>query len=393
MADRAVYIVGAKRTPIGSFLGSLSNVPATRLGSIAVKGALEDAGIESNVPTELYFGNVLSANLGQAPATQVALGAGMPETTPCTLINKVCASGTKAVMLAANSIRLGENDVVVAGGMENMSLAPHYVTNYRQGNKYGNTTLLDAIVIDGLEDPYSCQVMGQVAEQCAVEYQISREEQDEYAVRSYKRALEAIEKGYFKEEIVPVTVKTRKGEVVVDADEEPHRVKFEKIPHLRPAFKEDGTITAANASKINDGAAAVVLASEDAVKRYGLKPLARILSYADAARDPQWFTIAPTDAIQLALQRANLSIEDIDLFEINEAFSVVALANQKLLQIPIEKLNVLGGAVALGHPLGCSGTRILITLLTALKVHNKRYGALGICNGGGGASAMVIERL
>ncbi len=392
--SKSVYIVGARRTPIGSFLGSLSDVKATELGSIAVKGALEDAGISPENIDEIYFGNVISAALGQAPATQVMLGAGIPSSVPATTVNKVCASGLKSVMIGATSIRVGDSEVIVAGGMESMSQAPFYVTHHRKGFKFGNQELLDSLVKDGLQDVYKKYMMGDAAEVCAAEYNITREEQDEYAILSYKRALDAQEKGYFKNEIVPVTIKTRKGEIVVSEDEEPKRVRFDKIPNLRPAFKKDGgTITAANASKINDGAASVIIASEDAVKKYNLKPLARIVSYADAAKDPEWFTIAPTDAIKFALNKAGMNLEQIDFFEINEAFAVVSLVNEKLLGIPREKVNVLGGAVALGHPLGASGARILITLINALKIHNKKYGAIGICNGGGGASAMIIENL
>ncbi len=388
-----VYIVGAKRTPIGSFLGSLADVKATTLGATALKAALEQSKVPAEAVNEIYFGNVLSANLGQAPATQVMLGAGIPETTPATLVNKVCASGLKSVMIGATSIRVGDNEIVAAGGMENMSQTPFYVTNHRKGHKYGNQELLDGIVKDGLQDVYKCYMMGNAAEVCAREYNISRQEQDEYAILSYNRALEAQEKGYFKNEITPVVIKTRKGEITIDTDEEPGRVRFDKIPNLRPAFEKDGTITAANASKINDGAAGIIIASEEAVKKYNLKPLARIVSYADAAKNPEWFTIAPTDAINFALKKANMTIDQIDLFEINEAFAVVSIANEKLLGIPREKLNVLGGAVALGHPLGASGARILVTLINALNIHDKKYGAIGICNGGGGASAMIIERV
>ena len=388
-----VYIVGAKRTPIGSFLGSLSDVKATTLGATALKAALEQSKVPAEAVNEIYFGNVLSANLGQAPATQVMLGAGIPETTPATLVNKVCASGLKSVMIGATSIRVGDNEIVAAGGMESMSQTPFYVTNHRKGHKYGNQELIDGIVKDGLQDVYKCYMMGNAAEVCAREYNISRQEQDEYAILSYNRALEAQEKGYFKNEITPVVIKTRKGEITVDTDEEPKRVRFDKIPNLRPAFEKDGTITAANASKINDGAAGIIIASEDAVKKYNLKPLARIVSYADAAKNPEWFTIAPTDAINFALKKAGMTIDQIDLFEINEAFAVVSIANEKLLGIPREKLNVLGGAVALGHPLGASGARILVTLINALNIYDKKYGAIGICNGGGGASAMIIERV
>ncbi|MCS6896327.1 MAG: acetyl-CoA C-acyltransferase [Bacteroidia bacterium] len=390
---REVFIVAAKRTPIGSFMGSLSAVPASELGAIALRGAMEQVHLPPEAVEEVYFGNVLSANLGQAPATQVVLKAGLPPTTPATLVNKVCASGLKAVMIGAQTVALGYADIIAAGGMESMSLTPFYAPGVRNGYRYGHVQLLDGILRDGLEDAYCGLTMGLITETCAATYNLSRQMQDEYAILSYKRAQEAQAKGIFSEEIVPVPVKQRSGDLLISEDEEPKKANFEKIPTLKPAFKSDGTITAANASKINDGAAAVILASEAAVKKYGLRPLARVLSWADAAREPEWFTIAPTDAIRKALERASLSIEQIDVFEINEAFSAVALANQHLLGIPIDKLNVFGGAVALGHPLGASGTRILVTLLTALRHTGGKYGAIGICNGGGGASAMIVERL
>lgn len=388
-----IYLVAARRTPIGSFLGSLSTVPATELGVLALKAALAQANLPSEVVEEVYWGNVLSANLGQAPATQVALGAGLPPTVPATLINKVCASGLKAVMLGAQTIALGQAEVVAAGGMESMSLAPFYAAGVRTGYRYGHTSLVDSILRDGLQDAYCGLTMGEVTETCAAEYGLTRQMQDAYAIRSYQRAQEAQKKGLFAQEIVPVPVTVKGKTHEVAEDEEPGKANFEKLPTLKPAFKPEGTITAANASKINDGAAAVILASEAALKRYSLTPLARIVSWADAAREPEWFTLAPTDAIQKALARAGLKLEQIDAFEINEAFAAVALANQKLLGIPDEKLNLLGGAVALGHPLGASGARVLVTLLTALHHIGGRYGAIGICNGGGGASAMVIERL
>lgn len=390
---REVFIVAAKRTPIGSFMGTLATVPAPELGAIALKAALEQAQLAPEAVEEVYFGNVLSANLGQAPATQVALKAGLSPTTPTTVVNKVCASGLKSVMIGAQTIRLGEADIIAAGGMESMSQTPFYVPNYRFGHRYGHLQLIDGILRDGLEDAYCGLTMGAVTETCATTYGLSRAMQDEYAITSYKRAQEAQAKGLFAEEIVPVSITQRGTTILVSEDEEPKKANFEKIPTLKPAFKPDGTITAANASKINDGAAAVLLASEAAIKKYNLRPLARIISWADAAREPEWFTIAPTDAIQKALMRAQLTIDQISAFEINEAFAAVALVNQKLLNIPSEKLNILGGAVALGHPLGASGARILVTLLTALKHIGGRYGAIGICNGGGGASAMVIERL
>lgn len=390
---REVFIVAAKRTPIGSFMGALASVPAPELGAIALKAALEQAHLPPEAVEEVYFGNVLSANLGQAPATQVALKAGLPPTIPTTVVNKVCASGLKAVMIGAQTIRLGEADLIAAGGMESMSQTPFYVPNYRAGQRLGHIQLLDGILRDGLEDAYCGLTMGTITETCAATYGLSRAMQDEYAITSYKRAQEAQAKGLFAEEIVPVPVAQRGSTTLIAEDEEPKKANFEKIPTLKPAFKPDGTITAANASKINDGAAAVLLASEEAVKKYNLRPLARLISWADAAREPEWFTIAPTDAIQKALARAKLTIDQIDAFEINEAFAAVALANQKLLNIPSEKLNILGGAVALGHPLGASGARILVTLLTALKHIGGRYGAIGICNGGGGASAVIVERL
>lgn len=390
---KEVFIVAGKRTPIGSFMGSLSTIPAPELGALALKAALEQAGIAPEAVEEVLFGNVLSANLGQAPATQVALKAGLPPTVPTTVINKVCASGLKAVMIGAQTIRLGEAEIIAAGGMESMSQTPFYIPNYRTGQRYGHVQLIDGILRDGLEDAYCGLTMGTITETCASTYGLSRAMQDEYAILSYRRAQEAQAKGVFAGEIVPVPVSQKGGAVLVTEDEEPKKANFEKIPTLKPAFKPDGTITAANASKINDGAAAVILASESAVKKYNLRPLARIVSWADAAREPEWFTIAPTDAIQKALHRAGIPIAQIDAFEINEAFAAVALANQKLLDIPTEKLNILGGAVALGHPLGASGARILVTLMTALAHIGGRYGAIGICNGGGGASAMIIERL
>jgi acetyl-CoA C-acetyltransferase len=383
------YIVAAKRTPIGSFHGKLAEVKATDLGALALKAALEEARVPAEAVEEVYFGNVLSANLGQAPATQVALKAGLPPTVPATTINKVCASGLKAIMLAAQTIALGEADLIAAGGMESMSQAPFYLPTHRSGQRFGHASIVDAILRDGLEDAFCGLTMGTITETCASTYHLSREMQDAYAIASYQRAQKAQREGLFAREIVPV--QTSQG--LVSDDEEPGRARFEKIPTLKPAFKPDGTITAANASKINDGAAAVIVASEKALQTYNLQPLARILSWADAAREPEWFTIAPTDAIQKALRKANLSIDQIDAFEINEAFAAVALANQKLLGIPHEKLNIFGGAVALGHPLGASGARIVVTLLNVLTHIGGRYGAIGICNGGGGASALVLERL
>jgi acetyl-CoA C-acetyltransferase len=386
---RTAYIVAAKRTPIGSFMGGLADVKAPELGAIVLKGALEASGVSPTIIEEVYFGHVLSANAGQAPATQVALKAGLPPTVPATAVNKVCASGLKAVMLAAQTIALGHADLIAAGGMESMSQAPFYVPQYRVGQRYGHNSLIDAILRDGLEDAFCGLTMGLITEKCAEIYQISREMQDVYARISYERAQKSQKEGLFAKEIVPVPIKAG----TVTDDEEPGRARFDKIPHLKPAFKPDGTITAANASKINDGAAALVIASEKAIQQHQLRPIARIVSWADAAREPEWFTIAPTDALLKALSIAQLSINQIDAFEINEAFAAVALANQKLLGIPPEKLNVFGGAVALGHPLGASGARILVTLLNVLDYLQGRYGAIGICNGGGGASAMIIERL
>lgn len=388
-----VYIIGAKRTPIGSLLGSLAEVSATQLGATAVKAAVAHANLSPEQIQELYFGNVISANLGQAPATQVALYAGLTPHTPCTQINKVCASGTKSIMTASAAIRLGDQHLIVAGGMESMSQVPFYAPKMRTGSKYGSVELLDGIVRDGLQDVYKKVMMGDAGELCAEKYSIGREAQDAYAIRSYELAQASQKNGVFAQEIAPVTIAGPKGEVVVDTDEEPAKVNFDKLKTLRPAFKKDGTITAANAPGLNDGAAAVVLASAEAVQQQGLKPLARVVAWADAALEPDWFTIAPAQAIPLALKKAGLQISDIDLFEINEAFSVVALANQQLLNIPTEKLNVLGGAVALGHPIGASGARIVVTLLNALKQKGGKYGCVGICNGGGGASALIIENL
>jgi acetyl-CoA C-acetyltransferase len=391
---KEVYIVSTARTPLGSFGGALSTIPAQRLGATAITGALQRAGLQPEQVEEVFMGNVCSANLGQAPARQAALLAGIPDTVPCTTVNKVCASGTKAIMLAAQSIMLGFQDIIVAGGMENMSLVPFYVPKARYGYNYGHGQLIDGMVHDGLTDAYSHQLMGGYADQTAKEYHISREEQDAFAIQSYQRSAHSGENGVFQEEIVPVEVPQRKGHpVIVSEDEEYKRVNFEKLPTLRPAFSKDGTVTAANASTINDGAAALVLASGEKVKELGLKPLARILSFADAAQAPQWFTTSPTKAAPLALQRAGLKLNDIDCFEVNEAFAVVALAFNKILDLDPEKVNVLGGAVSLGHPLGASGARIAVTLCNALRQKDGRRGLLSICNGGGGASALVLERI
>jgi acetyl-CoA C-acetyltransferase len=388
-----VYIVGAKRTPIGSLLGTLADVPATRLGASALKAAVEQSGLAPEAIQELYMGNVVSANLGQAPATQVAIYAGLTTKTPCTQINKVCASGTKAVMAASSAIRLGDQHIIAAGGMESMSQVPFYATRMRAGHKYGSVELVDGIVRDGLQDVYKQIMMGDAGELAAEKYGFTREMQDAYAIRSYTLAQESQKNGAFAHEISPVVIAGAKGDTIVDTDEEPAKVRFDKIPTLKPAFKKDGTITAANAPSLNDGAAAIILASGDAVKQHGLKPLGRVVSWGDAALDPDWFTIAPAEAIPIALKKAGLTISDIDIFEINEAFSVVALANAQILGIPHEKLNVLGGAVALGHPIGCSGARLIVTMLNALRIKGGKYGCLGICNGGGGASALIVENL
>lgn len=391
--SQEVYIVSAVRTPIGSFMGSLSAVEATTLGTAAIKGAVEQAGIKPTDVQEVFFGNVMSANLGQAPARQAALGAGISNRTPCTTVNKVCASGTKSTMLGAMSVALGDNDIVVTGGMESMSNVPYYVGKARSGYKFGHAQMTDGMIKDGLWDVYNDYHMGNAAEKCAIDCNISREDQDNYAIESYKKIAASHEAGYFKDEIVPVTIKGRKGDVVVDADEEFKNVKFEKIPTLRPAFQKDGTVTAANASTLNDGAAALVLMSKSKADELGIKPIAKIVSYADAAQEPENFTTAPTPAVQKAVEKAGLNMDEIDFFELNEAFSVVAIANQQLLEVPAEKINVFGGSVALGHPLGCSGARIIVTLLNVMKRNNGKYGAVGICNGGGGASAMVVEYL
>ncbi|WP_316837127.1 acetyl-CoA C-acyltransferase [Pedobacter nutrimenti] len=389
---KEVVIVSALRTPIGSFGGSLAGFTATQLGGIAIKAAIEKAGIKPEDVQEVYMGNVLSANLGQAPATQAAKHAGLPD-LPATTINKVCASGTKAIMLAVQSIALGQNDIVVAGGMESMSNVPYYLDKARTGYRLGHGQITDGLVKDGLWDVYNDYHMGSAAELCAAECHISREDQDTFAIASYKKAQAAQNEGKFAAEIVPVEVKDRKGETtLVSNDDEPFAVKFDKIPSLKPVFKKDGTVTAANASTLNDGAAALVLMSVDKAKELGLKPLARILAYADAQQAPEWFTTAPAKAIPLALSRAGKSIQDVDYFEINEAFSVVSLANNQLLELNNDKVNVNGGAVALGHPLGASGARIVVTLLSVLAQNNGKIGVAGICNGGGGASALVVEK-
>lgn len=391
---REVFIVSAVRTPLGSFGGALSTVAATRLGAAAIKGALEKAGVEPGQVEEVFMGNVCSANLGQAPARQAALFAGIPPTVPCTTVNKVCASGAKSIMFAAQSIMLGHQDIIVAGGMENMSMVPYYLPKARYGYGYGHSELVDGLVLDGLTDAYNHQLMGACADQTAAKYSISREEQDAYAIRSYQRSAQSTESGAFREEIVPVEVPQRKGDpLVVKEDEEYKRVFFDKIPGLRPAFTKDGTVTAANASTINDGASALVLASAEKVKELGLKPVARILSFADAAEEPEWFTTAPAKAEPIALKRAGLKLQDIDYFEVNEAFAVVALVFNKLLDIDVEKANVFGGAVSLGHPLGASGARIVTTLSNVLQQKGGSRGLAAICNGGGGASSIIIEKV
>lgn len=386
-----VFIVSLARTPIGSFNGALSTVSAVELGKTVIAEAVRRAGIAAAEVSEVYMGNVLQANNGQAPTRQAVLAAGLSEKTACTTINKVCASGMKAIMLGAQSIMLGDNAVVVAGGMESMSNAPFYVPKARWGMRYGNAELLDAIVRDGLQDPYKGYMMGNAGEVCAEHYGFTREEQDAYAIESYKRAAAAYVAGAFADELVAVEIANPKGKTIVAEDEEYRNIIWEKVATLRPAFKKDGTITAVNASKINDGAAAVVLMSRAAVEQYGVTPIARIVSFADAAQEPEWFTTTPAKAIPKALHKAGLTLADIDVFEINEAFSVVALANIREMGLDHAKVNILGGAVAIGHPVGASGARLICTLISALKHSGGKYGAAGICNGGGGASAMVVE--
>lgn len=389
--SKNVVIVAAARTPIGSFMGSLSSISASKLGAIAIKGALDKIKLDPSAVQEVYMGNVVQAGVGQAPARQAALAAGIPNTVPCTTVNKVCASGMKAVIMAAQAIALGDADVVVAGGMENMSRIPHYV-NLRNGHKFGPQSMVDGMQKDGLVDAYDGNAMGVSADTCASKYDISREDQDAYAIQSYERSAAAWDSGKFDQEVVPVAVPQRRGDdVLVTRDEEYTSVKIEKIPALRPAFTKDGTVTAANASTINDGAGAVIVMSEEKAKELNLKPLCTIKSYADAAHEPEWFTTAPAKALPKALAKAGITQKDIDFFEFNEAFSVVGLANMKLLGLTDKNVNVNGGAVSLGHPLGCSGVRILITLIHVLKQNQATLGAAAICNGGGGASAIVIE--
>ena len=391
--SKEVYIVAAVRTPMGSFGGALSSVSATQLGATAIKGALEKAGIAASEVNEVFMGNVLQANLGQAPARQAALFAGIPNTVPCTTVNKVCASGMKSISLGVQSILLGDNDVVVAGGMENMSMAPHYF-NARVATKLGDVKMIDGMVKDGLTDVYNQVHMGVCADKCAKEYNISREDQDNFAIESYKRAAQAWDAGKFDNEIVPVAVPQRKGDpIMVSKDEEYTNVMLDKIPTLRAVFTADGTVTAANASTLNDGASAVVLMSKEKAEALGVKPLAKVIGYGDASQEPEWFTIAPSKAVPVALAKAGLSANDIDYWELNQAFSVVGLANMQKLGLDASKVDVNGGAVALGHPLGSSGSRIIVTLINVLKQNGGKFGAAGICNGGGGASAMVIENM
>ncbi|MBM4179160.1 MAG: thiolase family protein [Ignavibacteria bacterium] len=385
------YIISAARTPIGSLLGSLSDFSAPQLGAIAIKAALDRSGVPGEAVSEVIMGNVLAGGVGQAPARQAVIFAGLPKSVPAMTINKVCGSGLKSVMLADQAIRCGDAEIVIAGGQESMTNAPHAMLDSRKGIKFGNARMVDLMQWDGLWDVYNQVPMGDAAEVCASECSISREMQDEFTIESYTRAQQAQADGVFNDEIAPVTVKTRKGDVIVDKDEEPTKVQFDKIPTLKPVFKKDGTVTAANASTINDGAAALVLASEAAVQAHGLRPMARIVAQASFAQDPIWFTTAPVDAIKRVVEKAGLSISDIDLFEINEAFAVVTLAAQQQLSIPREKINVHGGAVALGHPIGASGARVLTTLLYALKRHGKRYGLATLCIGGGEASAVIVE--
>ena len=391
---KEVFIISAVRTPIGSFGGTLKSVSATQLGAIAIKEALQRAGISANAVQDVLMGCVLQANLGQAPARQAAKFAGLPNEVNCTTVNKVCASGMKAIAQAAQSILLGDADIVVAGGMESMSNTPFYSDSIRWGNKYGNVSLIDGVAKDGLVDAYDGKAMGNAAELCAKECGVSRQEQDAFAIESYKRSQSAWESGKFANEVVPVVIPQRKGDpVVINKDEEPFNVKFDKIPTLSSAFQKDGSVTAANASTMNDGAAALVLISGEKAKELGLKPIAKILSYADAEQAPEWFTTTPSLAVPKAVTKAGLKMSDIDYWELNEAFAVVGIENTKRMKLDPAKVNVHGGAVSIGHPLGCSGARIIVTLINVLKANNAKYGAAGICNGGGGASAMVIENV
>ena len=391
--NKKVVIVSAVRTPIGSFMGGLSSITAPKLGAAAIKGALEKIQLDPNLVNEVYMGNVVQAGVGQAPARQAAIFAGLSNEVACTTINKVCASGMKAVMLASQAIQCGDADIVIAGGMENMSLIPHYM-NLRSGTKFGPNTMVDGMQKDGLTDAYDNNAMGVSADLCANEYNISREEQDSFAIQSYKRSSEAWNSGKFNNEVIPVSVPQRKGDpIIISKDEEFSNVNLDKIPSLNPAFTKDGSVTAANASTINDGAAALILMSEEKALSLNLKPLAYVRSYADAAQEPKWFTTSPAKALPIALKKAGLTTSDVDFFEFNEAFSVVGLANSKILGLNNDKVNVNGGAVSLGHPLGCSGARIIVTLINVLEQNNAKIGAAAICNGGGGASAIVIEKI
>lgn len=389
-----VYIVAAVRTPMGSFNGMLSGISAPKLGSVAIKGALSKSGLNPSDVDEVYFGNVLQAGVGQAPARQAAILAGLPESTPCTTVNKVCASGMKSIALGASSIMLGHNDIVVTGGMENMSQVPHYLPNSRIGYKYGDFKAIDGLAYDGLRDVYNEYMMGTAADLTAKKFDISREEQDNFAINSYKQTAKSWTSGKFNDEVIPVPIPQRKGDpIMMTEDEEYKNVNFDKIPNLRPVFEKDGSVTAANASTINDGAACVILVSEKKLKELGLEPMAEVLSFADAAHQPELFTTAPSVALPIALERAGCSINDVDAFELNEAFSVVGLVNNKLLNLDASKVNINGGAVSMGHPLGASGARIVVTLLHVLKQNSGSLGAAAICNGGGGASAMVIKNV
>lgn len=390
---KEVVIVSYTRTPMGSFGGALAKVTATKLGSIAIKGAIEKINLNPNTVDEVYMGNVISAGLGQAPAKQAAIFAGIPDNTPCTTINKVCSSGMKSIMIAAQSIALGENNVVIAGGMENMSSIPFYMNDVRNGKKLGHAKVEDGLLVDGLTDVYDSVHMGVCAELCAETMNITREEQDEFALKSYERSTNAWKNGFFKNEITEVKIETRKGEVIINEDEEFKNINIDKFKKLRAVFKKDGTVTAGNASTINDGAAAVILMSREKATELGINPIAKITSFADASQEPKWFTTTPEQALKKALKKANLNKESVDFWELNEAFSVVGIANIKKLELDSEKVNINGGAVSLGHPLGCSGARILVTLLNTLEKKNGKIGAAGICNGGGGASAMIIENL
>ena len=390
--NKEVYIVAAVRTPIGSFGGSLSSISATALGGIAIKGALEKAGLSKDLIDEVIMGSVIQAGLGQAPARQAAKAAGLPDKVICTTINKVCASGMKSIAIAAQNIMLGDADIIIAGGMESMSNVPFYNTTQRWGNKYGDVVMQDGLAKDGLVDVYDKVAMGNFADACATKYNVSREAQDAFAVNSYKKAQMAMENGWFKDEIIPVEIPQKKGAaLMVDKDEEPLKVNFDKLAQLNPAFSKEGTVTAANASTMNDGAAAVVLMSATKAKELGIQPIAIIKGFADAEQDPKWFTTSPALALPKSLAKANVQINNIDFFEFNEAFSVVGIVNTEILKIDPAKVNVHGGAVALGHPLGCSGARIIVSLVHILKKNKAKYGAAAICNGGGGASAMVIE--